>query len=152
MILSSTESTLDKYTSLSPLLNEAFKFLLSSEFSNFEDGTIKINGDKLYCTVSTQKGKKKEDAKLEFHRNYIDIHFTIEGKDTIGWRATKDCKEIATSYDNEKDYGFYSDTPDCWVTVKPGNFAIFFPEDAHAPLVYEEGIIRKAVIKIAVNP
>ena len=37
-----------------------------------------------------------------------------------------------------------------WIATPPGAFCIFFPEDAHAPLV-SAGNIRKVIFKIAVD-
>ena len=39
--------------------------------------------------------------------------------------------------------------PDAWISTKNGSFAIFFPEDAHMPLI-SSGQIHKVVVKIAV--
>ena len=39
--------------------------------------------------------------------------------------------------------------PASWIATPPGAFCIFFPEDAHAPLV-SNGEIRKVILKIAV--
>jgi beta-galactosidase beta subunit len=36
------------------------------------------------------------------------------------------------------------------VTVAPGSFGIFFPEDAHAPAA-ADGPIHKVVLKVAVD-
>jgi biofilm protein TabA len=36
------------------------------------------------------------------------------------------------------------------VATPPGTFAIFFPEDAHAPMA-GEGLIHKVVVKVAVD-
>ncbi|MDE2118816.1 MAG: YhcH/YjgK/YiaL family protein, partial [Betaproteobacteria bacterium] len=51
----------------------------------------------------------------------------------------------------KKDIRFFHDAPASWIAVPPGTFCIFFPEDAHAPLV-ATGNIRKAIFKVAVNP
>ncbi|MBR4222138.1 MAG: YhcH/YjgK/YiaL family protein, partial [Victivallales bacterium] len=48
-----------------------------------------------------------------------------------------------------KDCGFFEDKAQSWFDVRPGCFAIFFPEDAHAPNV-GTGKHRKVVIKIAI--
>ena len=37
-----------------------------------------------------------------------------------------------------------------YLTVKPGMFAIFFPEDAHAPGVTPDGV-RKVIVKVRVK-
>lgn len=138
------------YNNLPAYLEEVFLFLNSHNMEELKDGRIELRGNDISCMISTQNGKRTEEAKLEFHRKYIDLHFTISGSDTIGWKASDDCKEIEQKYDCEKDLGFFSDKPVNWLTLLPGQFAVFFPEDAHAPLV-SEGVIRKAIFKIPVN-
>jgi beta-galactosidase beta subunit len=54
-----------------------------------------------------------------------------------------------SSYDAEKDIVFFDDAPETWFRVPAGSFAVFFPEDAHAPLA-GEGEVRKVIVKVAV--
>jgi YhcH/YjgK/YiaL family protein len=54
----------------------------------------------------------------------------------------------AGTYDPGRDIEFFTDRPDVWIPVKPGQFVVFFPEDAHAPLV-GAGEIHKIVVKVA---
>ena len=44
------------------------------------------------------------------------------------------------AYNAEKDITFYEGLATDYLTVKPGMFAIFFPEDAHAPGVTPDGV------------
>ena len=37
--------------------------------------------------------------------------------------------------------------PDNYVTVLPGEFVVFFPDDAHAPMI-GTGVVHKVVIKV----
>ncbi|WP_278546323.1 YhcH/YjgK/YiaL family protein, partial [Prevotella histicola] len=53
------------------------------------------------------------------------------------------------AYDSEKDCGFYKRSGHEYFKVKPGQFTIFFPEDAHAPII-GEGRQKKLVAKIKV--
>ena len=53
-------------------------------------------------------------------------------------------------YDEKRDIEFFDCEPETWLTLQPGEFALFFPNDAHAPLVGGEKSIRKAVFKIRV--
>lgn len=140
----------ERYNLLMPYLKEAFEFIRSKDLKDLNERRYEINGDQLYCIISRQMGKKQNEAKLEFHRKYIDIHYTISGSDTIGWKPVINCTSVEQEYDDKKDFGLYSDSSDSWITLLPGYFAVFFPEDAHAPLV-SEGTIHKAVIKIADN-
>jgi hypothetical protein len=45
---------------------------------------------------------------------------------------------------------FYTDRPTLWIPVSSGRFAIFYPEDAHAPLG-TDAFVHKIVIKVAVD-
>ena len=85
-----------------------------------------------------------EDLGVELNEH---IQFVIDGADSIGWLPAAECQRIATPYDGGKDVGFYYDRPQTWVLVPAGYFAVFFPQDAHAPLAVE-ATIRKAVVKV----
>ena len=95
------------------------------------------------------QGRGAEQALLEFHRRYIDIQFVVAGIDLIGWLPTPSCQRVSTPYDEAKDVGFFYDRPATWLSVAAGQFALFFPEDAHAPLA-GQGAVHKAVVKVAV--
>lgn len=56
---------------------------------------------------------------------------------------------MAKPYEKENDCVLFSDIPEVFFTLKPGQFAVVFPEDAHAPAI-GEGIIKKAIVKIKV--
>ncbi len=108
-----------------------------------------IDGERAYIIFSQQAGKRREDVFLEAHRKYIDIHFCIEGEEAIGWRPVQRCVFPDHAYDEEKDFMTFADKPDSWLLLSPGSFAIFFPEDAHAPMA-SDGLVKKAVAKVAV--
>jgi len=62
------------------------------------------------------------------------------------------CGQIATAYDATKDFMLFADRPEIWVGVPAETFAIFFPEDAHAPMAAPaETDLLKAVLKVAVD-
>ena len=48
---------------------------------------------------------------------------------------------------HDKYITFYRDPVEMVFTLSPGEFVIFFPEDAHAPCI-GEGVIRKMVAKV----
>jgi len=108
-----------------------------------------LEGNKLIALISKKIGKQPNEAKLEVHRKYIDIQFVLAGIDTMGWKPARDCRDVLAPYDEEKDIGFFADEPSMWCPVHAGAFAIFFPEDAHAPMVSNDEIY-KIILKIAV--
>jgi YhcH/YjgK/YiaL family protein len=56
-----------------------------------------------------------------------------------------------SDFNTEKDIQFFNDPVASWVATPAGSFTLFYPDDAHAPLVSNEEI-HKVVLKIAVTP
>jgi len=140
----------ERYYDMHPAFEKAFAFLRRNDLAELPDDRYEIDGDRLFCMISKGPGRSRTEAKLEAHRKYIDIQYVIAGADEMGWKPAAGCKLIDTSYDADKDIGFFKDRPDSWTKVSAGSFVIFFPQDAHAPLV-SGGEIHKAVLKIAVE-
>jgi len=129
---------------------KAFEFLLQPELKQLPVGEYEIDGERVYAMVSKEKGQKKEDALLETHEKYIDIQLILDGTDDIGWKPKSLCQQPSGEYDHESDLQFFADRPNTWLSIEGGEFAIFFPEDAHMPLI-SSGTIHKVVVKIAVG-
>jgi biofilm protein TabA len=140
-------SRAEKYYDMHPAFKKAFKYLLETDLSKLPLGRNDIDGDKMFCVVSRGPRRRRNEAKLEAHRKYIDIHYTISGIDEIGWKPTAACREVDTNYNEDNDIEFFKDQPQTWIKVPAGSFAIFFPQDAHAPMVGDSEI-HKVVLKI----
>lgn len=140
----------ERYFNMHPEFEKAFAFLRRDDLAELPADRYQIEGDRLFCMISKGPGRSRSEAKLEAHRKYVDIQYVIAGTDEMGFKPAADCKMIDTDYDADKDIMFFKDQPDSWTPVPAGSFVIFFPQDAHAPLV-SEGEIHKAVLKIAVE-
>ena len=140
-----------RYAALHPLFPRAFDYIRNTDLLAIEPGRYPIVGDDLFVIVESVSGRSRFEAKLECHRKYIDIQLVLEGTDEMGWRPLADCRAPIADYSAEKDIQFFRDAPATWIATPPGHFCIFFPEDAHAPLV-SDGEIRKVIFKIAVTP
>ena len=144
-----------RYTPLHPAFARAFAFLTGAQWAEFVSGAASgerhvIDGDRLYVSIGLTDGRGRDGARLEAHRRYIDIQLTIEGNEEIGWRPLGDCAHPAGPFDATKDIVLFSDRPESWLSLPAGHFAIFFPDDAHAPLG-GRGTVKKAIMKIAVE-
>ncbi len=138
-----------RYHALHPLFARAFAFLRDTDLKALEPGIHPVLGEQIFAIVEASAGRTREEAKLECHRRYIDIQLVLEGVDEMGWKLLAECVEPATEYDAARDIRFFNDAPASWIATPPGAFCLFFPDDAHAPLV-SAGPIRKVVVKIAV--
>ncbi len=135
----------DAHVALHPGFRDAFAFLRSLDVAALTPGRIEIAGDLLYAMVVDAEGKGQAQACLETHRRYIDIQYQVAGTDCIGWAPAAGL--AGDGYDAEKDLEFHPARPESWATVAPGRFAVFFPEDAHAPLG-GRGRLLKVVVKV----
>lgn len=139
-----------RYVPMHPGFGAAFNFLRQPETGVMPVGKHSIDGERLMAVVGRDAARGRQKARLESHRKYIDIQLTVAGQEEIGWKSTPECSAIDTPYQADKDVAFYADLPESWFAVKPLSFAIFYPEDAHAPLA-GQGELHKVVVKVAVN-
>ncbi|MFL5808442.1 MAG: YhcH/YjgK/YiaL family protein [Flavisolibacter sp.] len=137
----------DKYVSLHPRFKKAFEFIKSQDLNKIEPGKYPIDGADLHASVSLKDGVKIEDAKFEAHDHFIDIQVCPGGKEKLGWKPRNKCVDIKDPYNAEKDVIFFKDKPDMYFELNAGQFAIFYPEDVHAPMI-GEGPIKKLVVKV----
>ena len=144
--LSNSQQYLDRH----PGFAQVFEFLQRPDLADLDTGRYELDGDRIFCMVAKDQARPKNEASLEAHKKYIDIQYVIAGNEIMGWKPTQTCTSVKTPYDEEKDIMFFNDAPDAWNSVPPGSFTIFFPADAHAPLV-GNGEIHKVVAKIAVE-
>ena len=150
MILSNIAQS-GRYAALHPLFPRAFDYIRNTDLFNLAPGRYHILGEDLIAIVEHLPGKTREIAKLEAHRRYIDIQLVLDGSEEMGWKPMADCHNPVSEHSMEKDIRFFHDAAVSWIAVPPDHFCIFFPEDAHAPLV-GSGTIRKVIFKIAVKP
>ena len=145
-----TLANASKYTSLNPLFAKAFDFINQNDVATLEDGVIQIE-DGLKVIVNTANGKTAEVslAKFECHDQNIDIQVCLKGLETIAWKPREKCASPNGDYNPEKDVRFFNDTPDMYFQLTDGQFAIFYPEDVHAPMI-GEGEIKKLVFKVKI--
>jgi biofilm protein TabA len=137
------------YLALNKGFAKAVEFLLRPDLKDLPLDKYEIDGKRVYAMVSRSPGRKKEDALLETHEKYIDIQLVLAGTDDMGWKPKSLCKQPSGEYDQKTDVQFFMDEPDAWLSTESGAFAIFFPEDAHMPLI-SSGQLHKVVVKVAV--
>ena len=144
-----TLDNLSKYVGLNPLFADVVTFLKEHDLSALEAGKYPIKDKDLFVNITTAKGRSREEATLETHINMIDIQIPLDVEETFGYTPLQDLP--AFEYNAEKDITKYGDTlAQTYVTCRPGQMAIFFPQDGHAPCISVSAEIRKAIFKVKV--
>ncbi len=151
-MIADTLSQCRRYTALSPRFAAAFQFLQQLP-ADKPTGHYALEADHCFALVQAYPTRPLAEAKFESHRKYIDIQFIQAGRETILWSPLATLTKTIQPYDAAKDIAFYA-TPTHAVPIqlRAGDFAIFFPEDGHAPGLEYDGPtqVRKTVIKIQV--
>jgi len=139
-----------KYFSVHPLFEKAFEFINATDLANEPDGKSEIS-EGLKAIFSNKVGMSAEASvsKFECHNKNIDIQLCIKGVETIGWKPREKCVTENGGYNPDKDVQLYHEQPDMYFQLTNGQFAIFFPEDVHAPMI-GDAAIKKLVIKVSI--
>lgn len=143
-------SQLSAYFPLHPRLPLVQDFVDQVDVTGLPSGRHDISGADLFVTVASMPGRTKAEAPLEVHDAHWDLHWLLSGIETIGWRPRVLCHQPKGPFDADKDMQLFDDPVETWFTLMPGQFALFMPQDAHAPLV-SSGQVHKLVFKLLIE-
>jgi len=88
---------------------------------------------------------------FEAHRKYADLMFMAEGEETVFYTPAAALQRITAEYDPARECLLAAPQPGAVpLPLGKGAFAIFFPQDAHAPGC-GEGVVRRVVIKVPLD-
>ena len=141
-----TLDNLVKYEALNPLFKDVVEFLKKNDLNSMEPGKYPIKGADLFVNIANAKGRTPDEAVLETHVKMIDIQIPLDVPETYGY--TPLCRLPDTPYNAEKDITKYEGLAESFVDCQPGMFAIFFPQDGHAPCISLAPEIKKAIFKV----
>ena len=150
MIFASVEHT-HRYSNVGPGIATALTFINDVDSSAFYPHKEEIQGSKVFASFHDTTTKPAEGRYFEAHRTYIDVQFIVSGEEVIRVTDVSPLTETVP-YDAERDIAFYKQAPGNDMHLRPGDFVILFPEDAHLPLipVGAPGPVRKVVVKVKV--
>lgn len=142
-----TLDNLKNYVDTCPLFKDVVAFLAENDLNTLPEGKTMIDGDDLFVNIQTANGKTSDEAVLETHNVMIDIQIPLDGDETYGYIPLCHLPEV--EYNAQKDITKYPGlSAESYVTCKPGMFAIFYPQDGHAPCISDKKTIKKAIFKV----
>ena len=142
-----TLQNLQAYVTLNPLFPKVIEFLKNNDLNALETGKHEIEGKDLFVNIQVAKGKTPDEAVLETHDKMIDIQIPLSAAETYGYTPREALPKA--EYNAEKDITKIPDlAAESYVTCQPGAFAIFFPQDGHAPCIAGVPEIKKAIFKV----
>lgn len=120
------------YRCLGPRIAAALDYLRQTDFSQVAEGRHELDGDRLIAIVQRYQTRPHSEIIWESHRRYIDVQYIVTGTEQMGYVGLRPDLPVKQPYDEAKDVAFY-DTQGSLFLFAPGNFAIFAPQDVHAP-------------------
>jgi biofilm protein TabA len=142
-----------QYAGFSPHFKTAFEFLEKVD-DRTPDGRIEIAGDDVFAIALKTSTSAVAGREYEVHRKYIDVQYIHRGREVMYWAPLSGLSKVTMPFDVEQDAALYALTPEGQpLQVSAGQFAIFFPEDAHIPSCnWSEAVepVVKVVVKVRV--
>lgn len=122
-----------RYDSIDPRIGKLLRYLRSHDFSEFSDGTVRLDGDRIYFTISNYETKDPSETLFEAHEKYIDVQYMLDGAESFA--VTFGREGVAPSESHpERDLYFYNGLePEAPLELKTGEFLLVFPGELHAP-------------------
>lgn len=140
------------YQHVKPGIAQALEYLRTTNFAEVPNGKYELDGTKLYAMVQRYQTRLPADAIWESHRKYIDVQFVYQGTERFGYAPLSHAPTVTAAYSEEKDVIFYA-PGSLTLPLTAGQFAIYFPQDVHAPSLAEGNVptdVVKVVVKVAV--
>ncbi|MGG3283469.1 YhcH/YjgK/YiaL family protein [Paenibacillus solani] len=136
-----------------PVIRKAVDYLTSTDFASLQPGQYPIQGEDMFARVIELTTRLKDEQLAEKHEQFFDIHYLLEGDETIGWSLSEggDLLSPVEPYSLDKDAALYGNIPsETPIRLSPGMYMVLFPEDIHRPglTLGEPGNVRKVVVKI----
>ncbi len=126
-----------------PLLS----FLAKTDLADMPDGRYELDGGNYYMVQSYEPSSNGKLA--EAHKQYIDIQFMVRGAELIG--AAQLDEKVAPIKQPGEDCWLY-EVPTDILTLSSGKFAVLFPNDLHAPGIFDGKCTscKKIVVKVRI--
>jgi biofilm protein TabA len=138
----------------SQAIQTALDFLTHTDLNSLEVGRVEISGPGLYGIVQSYQTRSIDNSvRLEGHYKFIDIHYLIQGEESLCWASSKNLP-VTEEYNEEKDiwYGRLPVDQVSEIKLISGQLAVFYPVDVHTPQLQgrQPSQVKKIVIKVAV--
>lgn len=138
-----------------PFLNgqllRCFAYARKNDLLAMEAGSHPIDGEELFVNIVEYTTKEAETCFWEAHRQYLDLHLMLQGREQIDLNFIQNMK--LKEYVQESDFLPMEGEKSCSAVLAPGDFLICYPSDGHRTAVAAAGpeTIKKAIFKIRIR-
>lgn len=116
-----------EYYGIHPELDKALDCLTPEFLEQTATEKTLLDGENLFVTKFHLETVPEEETFFEAHRQYLDIQVVTQGQE----RVETAHPDTLTLTEHRGDFYGYTGTGEQTVVLRPGNFLIVFPGDAH---------------------
>lgn len=142
---------LHEYDYLPVGIKKCFEYAASNDLLGFEKGSYKIDGDNLFVNIVEYETTDVENRFWEAHKNYLDLHLMLDGKEQIDVNFIGNMEE--KEFVEKDDFLPLEGDKNGHVILEKDDFLVCYPNDAHrtAVKVNNPQKIKKAIFKIIIS-
>ena len=147
MIKDSLEN-LKKYQNISKALDAVIAEIQSGRLETLPEGRYELDGKNLYYMIQDYETHEADTLAWEVHRDYLDIHYMIEGNESIGVGTIP--ANAWEGYNEAIDCANYEGTGDM-ITLHKGDWLLVNEAEGHKPRAnvdHKDERVRKMCVKI----
>lgn len=123
------------------------------------DGALASNvfllDEYVFMSIAQNETEDKDSRMFEYHKNFWDIHITMEGCEAIGYTSNlaDSYSQFIHSYNKDSDLGFIEKgqvQKEEYFDSKPGYICVLSENQLHKPLCKgdDSSFVKKIIIKI----
>lgn len=137
-----------RYRGIHPRLDKVLERLNDEFLSTVGYEAVKLEGDSLYATRFDYETLPRKDTFFEAHKRYLDVHVMVSGEERVELASPAGLEQ----FDHSGDFYAFRGEPEQSVIIRPGEFLVVFPDDAHRIkiCVNEPEKVSKVVFKLLV--
>lgn len=142
---------LKDYGYLEEEILKCFAYAEKHDLMSYEKGGHEIQGDDLFVNIVEYETTETENRFWEAHRNYLDLHLMLEGKERIDINFIDQLKQ--KEFVEKDDFLPMDGDANGYVVLEPGDFLLCYPKDAHRTAIKVDDSIKvkKAIFKIRIK-
>lgn len=135
-------------TELADSIKKCISYVKNNDLLNVEPGSYEIEGKDLFLNIMTYQTKAAENCFWEAHKQYLDVHFILEGTEEVALNFIDNLEN--KEYIPEKDFLPLEGIKSSNVILTPGDFLVCYPEDAHMTAIQVDKPVnvKKLIFKI----
>lgn len=152
MIISSLNNLFEENLFEENALHTILCTVTALDLESLPDGITEVRGQDIFVNRIRGNARALDDSQAELHQEYIDIHLTLSGQETLGFAVEVETPHYMTTHSFENDCELKSTlSNEQFVTISTGQYCVFFPQEWHRSMIDLTGShssINKVVIKV----